>query len=76
MASEKFWTLEKRIREDKRNPGVEVEFKRSNMREMIANTLYDGVITEADLEGFCDDTIASVIWFQKFWNQDYATDGV
>ena len=50
--SDKFWALEKRIRQDKRSPGVLVDLRRSNMLNAMIGLLQDGSITLDDLEGF------------------------
>jgi len=39
-ASEKFWTLEKRIAKDKHNPGVVIDMRRSQMRNDILYNAY------------------------------------
>ena len=52
--SDKFWTLEKRIRQDKRHPGVQLEFRRSQLLNQLVLLLSDNVITFKDLEGFSD----------------------
>ena len=55
-ASERFWALEERIREDKRRPGVVVRnVRRSTMRDEIARLVLDGAIALDDLDGFTDD---------------------
>ena len=50
--SEKFWALEKRIYKDKRNPGVIINMRRSQMRDDISYLLQYGVIELEDLEEF------------------------
>ena len=52
--SEKFWMLEKRILEDRRHPGVQLRLKRSDLVYTVAALINNGVITDADLEGFSD----------------------
>ena len=52
--SDKFWTLEKRIRQDKRHPGVQLELRRSQVLNQLFFLLSDNVITFSDLEGFSD----------------------
>ncbi len=55
LASDKFWQLEKRIRKDRKHPGVVIEVRRS---DAILNIVYfyrAGMISEADLEGFSED---------------------
>ncbi len=54
-ASDKFWALEKRIREDQRHVGSVARMSRSNMYINLLTFLRDGVITPDDLEGFSDD---------------------
>ena len=51
-ASDKFWALEKRIYQDKRNPGVMVQLRRSDMPMQLLIMLRDGVIEWDDLNGF------------------------
>lgn len=53
--SEKFWTLEKRIREDKKDCGVQCEMSRSNQFYIMMSLLNEGAITLDDLEDFSDD---------------------
>lgn len=53
QASEKFWALEKRIKQDRRNPGVLMrDLRRSNMDLQLLGLLQYGVIQQEDLEGF------------------------
>lgn len=54
-ASDKFWKLEKRIREDKNACGVHCEMKRSNQFYIMVSLLNEGAITLDDLEDFSDD---------------------
>ncbi len=54
-ASDRFWALEKRIREDKKSVGVVAEMSRSKMYQNLLGLLADGVITPDDLEGFTDE---------------------
>lgn len=54
-ASDKFWTLDKRIREDQQHVGVVARMSRSNMYTNLLALLRDGVITLDDLDGFSDD---------------------
>lgn len=59
-ASDHFWELEKRIKQDKRNPGVLIELKKSAAIWDIAFFVRDGVITMDELDGFSEDLIAGV----------------
>lgn len=54
-ASDKFWKLAKRIREDKKDCGVQCEMSRSNQFYIMLSLLNEGVITFDDLEDFSDD---------------------
>lgn len=60
LASDNFWELEKRIREDKNSPGVMSDKKRSTAVWEIASLLAHGIITADDLDGFSDDLKESV----------------
>ena len=59
-ASDKFWELDKRIRADKKKPGVVVEMSKQEMIYQIVEMLHDKAITFSDLEGFSDDLISTV----------------
>ena len=50
-ASEKFWELERRMREDKRRGGVVMRMSRSDMELNLLSLLSDGVISTAELDG-------------------------
>lgn len=54
-AADKFWELEKRIKSDRRHPGVIIEMRKSNAIIDIVNLLRLGVITCDELAGFSDD---------------------
>lgn len=60
-ASEKFWELEKRVREDKKSGGVVMRMSRANMELNILSLLSDGVISMADLDGFSEDLRESLL---------------
>ena len=53
-ASEKFWELEKRIKEDKRQPGVIMELSKSEAIWDIVRLIRLKVITYYDLSEFSD----------------------
>ena len=59
-ASDKFWKLEKRIKQDKRSTGVICEVKRSNLIENIFSLINEGVICFDDLSEFSDNLQATV----------------
>lgn len=54
-ASEKFWKLNDRIKEDRKKPGVIVEIRKSEMLFQILQLLRDGAITMEDLSDFSED---------------------
>ena len=54
-ASEKFWELEKRIKEDKRHPGVIMEMSKSEAIGDIVRLIRLKVITYNDLSDFSDE---------------------
>ena len=53
--SEKFWELEKRIKRDRRHPGVLIEMQKSNAMYDIVRLIRLDVITYDDLSDFSDD---------------------
>ena len=59
-ASSKFWELEKKIKEDKKNPGVQLELRKSEAVWDIVMMLRDEVISKEDLDGFSVDLIDTV----------------
>lgn len=59
-ASDHFWELEKRIKQDRRHPGVILEMRRSDAIWNIAMLVREKVITTDDLEGFSQDLIDAV----------------
>ena len=59
-ASCKFWELEKKIKEDKKNPGVQLELRKSEAVWDIVMMLRDEVITRDDLAGFSVELIVTV----------------
>ena len=59
-ASDHFWELEKRIKQDKKNPGVLIELRKSEAIWDIAAFVGRGIITIDELEGFSEDLIDAV----------------
>ena len=55
IASEKFWELEKRIKNDRRHPGVIIEVSKSNAVFDIVRLIRLDVITCDDLADFSDN---------------------
>jgi hypothetical protein len=53
-ASDKFWELEKRIRKDKRKPGVIIEMSKQDLIIDLVSLINDNVIGMEDLEEFSD----------------------
>ncbi len=54
-ASSKFWELEKRIKQDKKKPGVMIDLSRPQMLFNIVHMINDGAITMDDLLEFSDE---------------------
>ena len=54
-ASDHFWELEKRIKLDKKNPGVLLELRKSDAIWDIAIFVKNKIITMDDLDGFSDE---------------------
>lgn len=52
--SEKFWTLEKRFKEDKKKAGVQLDMRRSQLIYNIILLIYEGAISFKDLEEFSE----------------------
>ena len=56
IASNKFWDLNKKIKEDKKNPGVLItDLRRSNMDIVIVSLISNKVIEFEDLKDFSDE---------------------
>ena len=54
-ASTKFWEMEKRIKRDKKHPGVLIELNKQDMPFDLVRLINLSVITRADLEEFSDE---------------------
>ena len=67
LASEKFWALEKRVREDKKSGGVVMRMSRANMELNILSLLSDGVISTADLDGFSEGLQEKLSFVLRDW---------
>lgn len=59
-ASDHFWELEKRIKRDKKSPGVLIEMRKSEAIWDIAAFVGRGIITMDELEGFSEDLVDAV----------------
>ncbi len=66
-ASAKFWELEKRIKQDKKSPGVLIDMRRSTAINNIVNMVLDEVISFDDLEDFSDDLKEAVKFIAEKW---------
>ena len=55
LASERFWELEKRIKNDKRSRGVVLEIRKQNVIYDLVAMILDGIIAFDDLEDFSDE---------------------
>lgn len=54
-ASDRFWELEKRVRNDRKHPGVVIQMRKSEMVFDLIRLLRLDVITLDDLEDFSTD---------------------
>ena len=68
-ASEKFWALDKRIKEDKKRPGVQLSLRKSDVDLHIAMLINDGVIGFADIEDFSEELQDRCRELVGFWNE-------
>ena len=59
-ASDHFWELEKRIKKDKKHPGVLIELSKSEAIWDIARFVQLKVIKMENLDGFSDELIDTV----------------
>ena len=66
--SEKFWALEKRIRQDKKSPGVIVDMRRSTMQVELLQMLLQGVIQPSNLEGFSQELRDSLTFIMQIYS--------
>jgi hypothetical protein len=69
-ASRKFWALEKKIKQDKRKPGVILELRKREMLFDIIRLINDGVITMDDLSDFTDELRENVKYLQESMNHE------
>jgi len=70
--SEKFWQLDKRIRSDKRNPGVQLQMTRTNFINNIIALINNDVIGIEDLEDFSDELKETVKALLERQTWDYS----
>ncbi len=69
--STKFWELDKKIKQDKKKPGVILEVDKRNMMIDIIRLLNDNVITMSDLSEFSDELKENVVFLQERMNNDF-----
>lgn len=67
-ASDKFWELEKWIKNDRRHPGVIIEMRKSNAIYDMVRLVRLGVITCDDLTEFSDDLQQAVEFMVERFN--------
>lgn len=67
-ASDKFWELEARIKEDRKHPGVIMEMRKSDMTYDIVRLILYGVINLDDLDGFSEDLVGQVRFMVERYN--------
>ncbi len=61
-ALDRFWELERRIKQDKYAVGVSAEMRRSKMYQNLISLIDEGAITIDDLEGFSEELIEKLKW--------------
>lgn len=69
-ASDRFWGLERRVRQDKRSSGVVVQMRRSMMRHNLLSLLDEQVITLDDLDGFSVSLVSELTHMQEQYYED------
>lgn len=67
QASTKFWEMEKRIKQDKKTPGVCIELRKGNMIFDLVRFIQDGVIVFDELNDFSDELRENVkVLWERF----------
>ena len=64
-ASTLFWGLEKKIRQDKKSPGVQLWLDKKNVDFDLLKLMGEGVIAAADLDGFSEELKERVLYLYK-----------
>lgn len=64
-ASTKFWEMERRIKQDKKSPGVCIELSKRDMMFDLIRLMNDGVIVFEDLDGFTDELRNNIKFLQE-----------
>ena len=65
LTFEKFWALEERIRNDKKDTGVQLRMSHSNFIYNIVSLMNEGAITMENLEEFSDELKERVRFIAK-----------
>ena len=65
LASDKFWGLNRRIREDRKSLGVQMELRKPDLPYTLVNLLHEKIITEDDLKQFSSELQDAVKQLQK-----------
>ena len=68
-ASDKFWALDERIKEDKKKPGVQLRLSKPDTDLHIAMLIKDGVIGFADLKDFSEELQERCRNLMRLWNE-------
>ena len=66
--SDRFWQLEKRIKQDKKNCGVIIRLQKQTVDDDLAALINDGVITFADIAEFSDELQKRVRYLYGYTN--------
>lgn len=70
-ASTRLWSLDKRLREDKRSPGVSMEMRKSVMTQNLVNLIQYGVITLNDIGDFSGELQEEIRYRVALENRPY-----
>ena len=65
-SANRFWKIEKRIKNDKKKVGVIAEMRRFEMFNNIVSLIREGAITSDDLEGFSEEIVQAAINCSKW----------
>ncbi len=64
-AAEKFWKLDKRLKEDEQMVSVVADMRRSMMDDNILSLLMEGAIGLSDLDGFSEELRAKMTFLMR-----------
>ena len=65
LASDKFWELNRRIREDRKSLGVQIELRKPDLPYTLVKLMSEKIITEDDLKQFSSELQDVVKQLQK-----------